>query len=64
MSMHDIRDYNHQPPLADRRPRAIARVKVYEAPQTLPATAWLSLLLLLLQAVAALWFLFQMIGQG
>lgn len=60
MSIHDIRDHNQQPPMAGRRPTTIARAKVYEAPKAPPVPAWLPLLLLL-QAVAAFWFLFQII---
>ncbi len=64
MSIHDIRDQSQQPPVADRRAdrrlTVIARAKVYTAPKSPPLTAWLPLLLLL-QAIATFWFLFQMI---
>lgn len=60
MSIHDIRDHNQQPPASGRRPTAIARVKVNEAPKASSVPIWLPLLLLL-QAVATSWFLFQAI---
>lgn len=65
MSIYDIREQSQQPPVAGRRPTvrrptAIARAKVYEAPKAPPVPTWLPSLLLL-QAVAAFWFLFQLI---
>lgn len=58
MSIFDIRDHSQQSPAPVRRPPAIARAKVYKAPKARPVPAWLPLLLLL-QAVAGFWFLYQ-----
>lgn len=65
MSIHDIRDQSQQTYMAGqrpavRRPTAIARAKVYEAPKAPLVPAWLPLLLLL-QVLVAWWFLSQLV---